>query len=102
MADPILIDDPLPGIPERLLHRKNFPNRQLKYLVKWQGFDEKHATWEDEINLKLNYNHLILDYEQYNLTGLKYDGMPLPKLKQLPKKKTKPRMTLQDHWKEFS
>ena len=47
---------------EKILGRKK-EGRRTMYLVKWEGFEEKDATWEPLANLG-NVKELIKDFEK--------------------------------------
>lgn len=51
--------------PEKIM-KKQLINGQLKYQVKWKGFDE--TTWEVEDNVK-KYKELIEEFNYFSLTG---------------------------------
>ena len=48
--DPIQIDDALEYEVEQILDSRKYRN-QLQYLVKWQGYDQGHNSWEPATNL---------------------------------------------------
>jgi hypothetical protein len=48
---------------DKILKKKTFP--QLLYLVKWEGYDVKDATWETPQNLE-NVQDLIEQFEREN------------------------------------
>ncbi len=47
---------------EKIIRKRNNPD--LRYLVKWVGWDEKYSTWEPLEHL-LNVTHLIDEYEKH-------------------------------------
>ena len=48
-------------IVEKILDRKK-EGRRILYLVKWEGFEEKDATWEPVSNLG-NVKELVREYD---------------------------------------
>ena len=48
--DPIQVDDALEYEVEQVLNSRKYCN-QLQYLVKWQGYDQGHNSWEPATNL---------------------------------------------------
>ncbi|CAK60390.1 unnamed protein product (macronuclear) [Paramecium tetraurelia] len=65
--------------PEKIM-KKNILNGQIKYQVKWKGFDE--TTWESDETMK-KYKELIEDYNYFSLTGERYDEKKLEEIRQL-------------------
>ncbi|CAD8076918.1 unnamed protein product [Paramecium sonneborni] len=65
--------------PEKIM-KKNILNGQIKYQVKWKGFEE--TTWESDDNMK-KYKELIEDYNYFSLTGERYDEKKLEEIRQL-------------------
>ncbi|CAD8054662.1 unnamed protein product [Paramecium sonneborni] len=65
--------------PEKIM-KKNILNGQIKYQVKWKGFEE--TTWESDDTMK-KYKELIEDYNYYSLTGERYDEKKLEEIRQL-------------------
>lgn len=47
---------------EKIIDKKKDGRRTL-YLIKWEGFDEKDATWEPLSNLG-NVKELVKDFER--------------------------------------
>ncbi|CAD8143080.1 unnamed protein product [Paramecium octaurelia] len=65
--------------PEKIM-KKNILNGQIKYQVKWKGFEE--TTWESDETMK-KYKELIEDYNYFSLTGERYDEKKLEEIRQL-------------------
>ncbi|CAD8132420.1 unnamed protein product [Paramecium pentaurelia] len=65
--------------PEKIM-KKNILNGQIKYQVKWKGFEE--TTWESDETMK-KYKELIEDYNYYSLTGERYDEKKIEEIRQL-------------------
>ncbi|CAD8136173.1 unnamed protein product [Paramecium octaurelia] len=65
--------------PEKIIKKQHI-NGQLKYQVKWKGFDE--TTWEVEENVK-KYKELIEDFNYFCLTGERYDDKKLDEIRQI-------------------
>ncbi|CAD8138916.1 unnamed protein product [Paramecium pentaurelia] len=65
--------------PEKIM-KKNILNGQIKYQVKWKGFEE--TTWETDETMK-KYKELIEDYNYFSLTGERYDEKKLEEIRQL-------------------
>ncbi|CAK60492.1 unnamed protein product (macronuclear) [Paramecium tetraurelia] len=65
--------------PEKIIKKQHI-NGQLKYQVKWKGFDE--TTWEVEDNVK-KYKELIEDFNYFCLTGERYDDKKLDEIRQI-------------------
>ena len=52
---------------EAILTHWTYKNRQMRYLVKWKGYDSSKNTWEPEANL-LNAEEELNDYKtRHNL-----------------------------------
>lgn len=50
LADPVKVDNDLEYEVEQILDSHKYRN-QLQYLVKWQGYDHGHNSWEPAANL---------------------------------------------------
>lgn len=64
--------------PEKILKKIKAPNGQIRYQVKWKGFEE--PTWEPE-ELLQKHRELIEDYNFFALTGDRYDEKKLDEIR---------------------
>ena len=43
-------------------HRIDFRKRDMKFLVKWKGYDEEESTWESFNDFSKDAPELVMDY----------------------------------------